>query len=396
MQPQPSPESLSAGQMFRIAKVAFIGATIVGLTIVAGLSGCSKAPVERKLSALPVHVLPAREPQPADFAEAPRLLGAVRGDVETTLSFRMGGLIEWIGPDNDSRGWREGTVVKAGAPLARLIDTDFQSAVSAAQAAVERERAAFERTQKLVADKVVSPQDFDRAKAAADAAEAELRKAKQALADSIIMAPADGVILSRQMERGEMAAPGNPVLRFGDFRRMSVTLAVPDRWIGFFRVGGQIPFTVSAYEGRPFVGVISEVGVAARSTDRLFKVELKIDNADGALRSGMTASVPIVAADLISKATGKALVVPLAALSTRAVAGKAAQIIVYVVDAQNVARERVVETGEIVGSSILITGGELRSGERVISSASDELHPGAPVVVISESPTASRASLARR
>lgn len=393
---QESSESLSPGQMFRIAKVAFAGAALVGLAVVAGLSGCSKAPTQRKLAALPVQVLPAREPQPADFAEAPRLLASVRGDVETTLSFRMGGLIEWIGPDNDGRGWREGAVVKAGAPLVRLIDTDFQSAVATATAAVERERAAFERTQKLVADKVVSPQDFDRAKAAADAAEAELRKAKQALADSVITAPADGVILTRLMERGEMAAPGIAVLRFGDFRRMSITLAVPDRWIGFFREGGRIPFTVSAYEGRPFVGVISEVGVAARAADRLFKVELKIDNADGALRSGMTASVPIVAADFITKATGKALVIPLAALSTRAVPGKAAQIIVYVVDAQNVARERVVETGEIVGSSILITGGELRSGERVISSASDELHPGAPVVVISESPTASRLSFARR
>lgn len=383
--------------MLGIAKLALGSALLVGsIIIVAGLSGCSKAPTERKQAALPVHVISAREPQPADFAEAPRLLAAVRGDVETTLSFRMGGLIEWIGPDNDGRGWREGAVVKAGAPLARLIGTDYQSAVASATAAVERERAAFERTQKLVAEKVVSPQDFDRAKAAADAAEADLRKARQALTDSVILAPADGIVLSRLMERGEMAAPGNPVLRFGDFRRMSVTLAVPDRWVGFFREGGKVPFTVSAYEGRPFVGVISEVGVAARATDRLFKVELKIDNADGALRSGMTASVPIVAAELVTKTTGKSLLIPLAALSTRATPGKAAQIIVYVADEQNTARERVVETGEIIGSSILIIGGELRAGDRVIASASDELHPGAPIVVISEGPAVSRASLARR
>lgn len=396
MKIQDSSDSLTPAAAFAVGKLALAGALLVGLTIAAGLGGCSKAPVSRKQAALPVHVIQAREPLPADFADAPRLLATVRGDVETTLSFRMGGLIEWIGPDNDGRGWREGAVVKAGAPLARLIGTDFQSAVASATAAVERERAAFERTQKLVADKVVSPQDFDRAKAAADAAEADLRKAKQALADSVITAPADGIVLARLMERGEMAAPGVAVLRFGDFQRMSVTLAVPDRWVGFFREGGKVPFTVSAYEGRPFVGVISEVGVAARAADRLFKVELKIDNADGALRSGMTASVPIVAADMIAKASGRALLVPLAALSTRAIPGKAAQVIVYIVDEQNQARERAVETGEIIGSSILITGGELRTGDRVISSASDELHPGASVVVLSEGPAVSRASLARR
>ncbi len=365
--------------------------------LLAPLAACSRPAALQQPPALPVQIVIAREPVQADFADGPKLLGGIKGDVETTLSFRTGGLIDWVGADNDGRGWREGTFVKGGTVLARLNATEFESAVQSATSAVERERFNYERIKKLVSEKVASPQDFDKAKASWESAEADLRKTRQALADSTILAPQDGFIIARAMERGEMAAAGTTVLRFGDFRRMSLTLAVPDRWIGLFREGREIVFSVSAYEGRPFTGRVSEVGVAARATDRLFKVELKVENADGALRSGMTASVPVMGPEALPTGPKTPLLVPLAALTTRAVAGRSeAQLIVFVVNEEGKATERTVETGEIIGSRILVTGGELRRGDRIIISASDELHPGASVEPRAEGIASTRSALVRR
>lgn len=365
--------------------------SLLALALVASitLTGCGQSKSAAiAVAPMPVQVVTAREPQPADFAEGPRLLATIKGDVETSLSFKTGGIVEWIGPDNEGRGWREGQFVRAGTVLARLVQTEFKSAEEAAASAVERERRNWDRMQKLSTDRVVSAQDVDKAKAAWESAEADLRKTRQALTDSIIAAPQDGWLLARSLERGELAAPGSPIVRFGDFRRMSLTLAVPDRWVAAFTEGREVAFTVSAFEGRPFVARVTEVGVAARANDRLFKVELKVDNADGALRSGMTGSVPILGADPAHAATGaNALLVPLSALTTRPAAkgdgdrvnAKTPELVVMVADLQNVARERTVRTGEIVGSQILILGGELRAGERVITMASDDLFDGAPV-----------------
>ncbi len=372
-----------------------IPSTLFVVSLVLPLASCSKKASAVAAAPLPALVVTARTVTRADFADGPRLLGAIRGDVETPLSFRSAGIVEWIGADNDGRGWREGTFVKAGTVLARLVGTDFESAVQSAGAAVERERSAFERMKKLVSEKVVSPQDMDKAKAAWESAEADLRRATQARSDSVINAPQDGYVLARNVERGENVAVGAWVLRFGDFRRMSLTLAVPDRWVIGFREGMEIPFTVSAFEGRPFVGRVTEVGVAARANDRLFKVELKVENAEGLLRSGMTASIPIVGAPI--SATPAALIVPLAGLSTRASKGGGeTKLIVFVADAQNIARERLVETGDIIGSQILVTGGELQAGERVILSAADELFDGASIEPRVRAREGTAARLARR
>ncbi len=349
---------------------------------------CSRRPdaaTARKVTPLPALVAEARELRPADFADGPRLLGTIKGDVETVLSFRTGGLVEWIGPAADgANGWREGAHVRRGEPLARLVQTDFTSAVASAEAALRREEAAWARTQRLREEKVVAASDVDKARAAWESAEADLHRARQALADSVLVAPHDGFVLARGLERGEMAATGTPVVRFGDFRRMTVTLAVPDRWVGGFREGMEVPFTVSAWEGRPFMGRVTEVGVAARANDRLFKVELKVDNAPGDLRSGMTASVPVLSG--FAPTPGevgpavKPLLVPLAALTTRSEPGRAeARLIVFVADGSATARGRIVETGDILGSSILVTGGELRAGDRLVVSAADEIYDGAPL-----------------
>ena len=136
----------------------------------------------------------------------------------------------------------------------------------------------FERLQKLARQKLTSPEELDQARAAADAAEGEmhaaqefyalavagprqediaqaqaelaareanLRLAREQLADATLIAPAAGIVRDRLLEPGDMASPQNPVL----------TLALVD------------PLWVRAYVPEPDLGHIAE-GMDGRGPHR--------------------------------------------------------------------------------------------------------------------------------
>jgi RND family efflux transporter MFP subunit len=138
-------------------------------------------------------------------------------------------------------------------------------------------------------------------------------------------------------------------------------------------VGQRYVVRVSAFDGEDFQGVISEIGTAAADNNRLFRVVLKVDNADGRLKSGMTATVRLGGGTPIS---GSGFTVPLSALvaTSRSGAGSA----VFVVGADNLAHERVVKTADIVASAIVVTDG-LNAGDRVVTLGAGQLFDGAPV-----------------
>lgn len=310
-----------------------------------------------------------------------RYVGILRADRETDLSFRVPGIIERIGPPGDNEGWREGTAITNGQSLALLNQTDFESAVTNAQAWTNVYDNAFQRTHKLFLEGTVSSQEDDLASAHRKSARADLRKAEQELADSHLRAPWDGVILARYASAGEIILTGRPVLRIADLSTNSLELGVPDTLINAIKPGDQLPVEVSAFEGRPFAGHVSEVGVAAKEGTRLFKVVLKLGNADPTrrLRAGMSATVDF---GRLQPPPPDAVEVPLSALVTRP-RGGTNQLAVFVLDADARARERGVETGDIIRSSVLITRG-LKAGEQIVTFGAANLADGMKVKAVLE------------
>jgi RND family efflux transporter MFP subunit len=224
--------------------------------------------------------------------------------------------------------------------------------------------------------------EADKAKADTETAEAQLRQAEQTLLDSELRAPWDGVVFKRYVNSGETVGAGKPVLRFGDIRTMSVELGVPDRLVGMFSVDKEIDVDISALPGRPpFRGKISEVGVAASNAGRLYRVVIKVANPDGLIKSGMTATVK--ASSVAAAAAGQVLV-PLSALIAPSSGGSGegkpqTQLAVFVVN-EGKASQRLVKTGDIVASSIIVTEG-LKPNEEVVTKGASLLYDGAPVEV---------------
>src|SRR6185436_13479822 len=197
-----------------------------------------------------------------------------------------------------------------------------------ARAKAEMDQQQFEREVKLRETGAVSQQELEAAVASKTASEAALAQAEQALKDSVLLAPYDGILVARPANNGETVPVGRTVLKLADLRQMSVELGIPDRLIGRVRVGKEFPVRVTTLEASTFTGRVSEVGVAAKEGARLFRVIIKMPNPDGDLRAGMTASVAFDEAD---RFPAGASLIPMSALVSATRLKDPNQLAVFVV-----------------------------------------------------------------
>jgi HlyD family secretion protein len=288
--------------------------------------------------------------------------GTVQPTTEVEVSSELSGTLASVAVDfNDT--------VKVGQVLAALDTTKLRAQVENAGAqlasararvtqaeASAREAAATLATQQELATRgVATRKDMvgfeaadQRAAAAVDIAKADLTLA-QANLDLVsadlgkaeIRSPINGVVLDRTAEAGQIVAASfeAPVLfkLAEDLTRMQLLVNIDEADIGKVAVGNVAEFAVDAYAGRSFPAVITQVRFAPETTDDVvtYKAVLSVDNPDGLLRPGMTATATIT----VNQVAG-ALMVPNAALR-------------YAPPAQAVARQ---SSGGLVGL-ILPRGG---------------------------------------
>jgi len=204
--------------------------------------------------------------------------------------------------------------------------------VAQAAATIREARASLDRLEevaRLSGGKVPSRAELDSgratlARAVADQASAQagVQDARAGLStDQIILskasivAPADGIVLTRNVDPGNaVAASLQAVTLFivaEDLARLRLWVYVDEADVGAVQVGQDASFTVSAFASRNFPARITRVGFGSTITDNVvtYLTYLDVDNADLSLRPGMTATATIVATRRID-----VLLVPNAAL----------------------------------------------------------------------------------
>ena len=145
-------------------------------------------------------------------------------------------------------------------------------------------------------------QQIDVAKAQVAQAQSALKAIEINLAKMTLKSPADGVILTRNNEPGELASPGAAVLIVGKLTALELTVYIPESQFALITPGSQASVSVDAYPGRTFKGTVLRVADQAQFTprnvstvegrkDTVYGVRLSIDNADLALKAGMPADV---------------------------------------------------------------------------------------------------------
>jgi HlyD family secretion protein len=198
------------------------------------------------------------------------------------------------------------TLAAANAKVAQTVAT-----VKEAQATLGR----FEEVARLSGGKVPSKTELDTARATLDRAQADETAARAAVNDAqaalstdeinlskaSIRAPADGVILTRNVDPGNaVAASLQAVTLFTvaeDLKQLRLQVNVDEADVGSVAVGQKATFTVSAYPGRNYPAVITRVAYGSTITDNVvtYVTYLDVDNSDLSLRPGMTATATITA-----------------------------------------------------------------------------------------------------
>lgn len=201
-----------------------------GLTPLAACSGKDGADDPRTAAPI-VRVATAG---PASDGER-RFSGVVTARVQSDLGFRVAGKVV-------ARLVDAGQTVRRGQPLMRIDATDYALAVSAQTELVAAARARAvqtasdeKRLRGLVAAGAISAIAYDQAKAAAEAAKAQLDATEvQALVSrntagyAVLVADADGVVVETLAEPGQVVAAGQPVVRLAHAGPREATITLPE------------------------------------------------------------------------------------------------------------------------------------------------------------------------
>jgi HlyD family secretion protein len=119
-----------------------------------------------------------------------------------------------------------------------------------------------------------------------------------------VRTPINGVLLTRAIEPGEIAAPGGTLLVVGDLRTLTLTVYIPEDRYGQVSLGQTYPVAVDSFPGQSFSGRVTNIANQAEFTPRnvqtvqgrkntVYAVSLTLDNPDLALKPGMPADVTI-------------------------------------------------------------------------------------------------------
>jgi len=357
---------------------------MLGLVAVLVVLGLAAVRVKRSREKADARPLPAVAPAVEVAAvtqgvvsETRHFLGEVSGAEEALLSSRILAPVTRVAV-------REGDHVRRGQVLVSLEAGELDTAVRASSAGVSSAEAAF-RTQRdasardriLFEAKAVSQEGWDRSRANEAAAQSRLVAARETLdaaqrrmGYASIVAPFDGVVSRRDVDPGDLAAPGRTLLVVVRGSGVRVRVKLPAEMLGGV-VTGQ-PIWLDASNSR-VEGRITRV-FPAMDASHLATVEADLAKAPPGLVAGATLGVDV------QVASAEGLVVPSRAL----LEGEAGAFVFRVTDGRT--HPISVRTASRSQDGVVVTG-PLRVGDRVVLAQPARLMTlaeGTPVSIASE------------
>ncbi|HEY4342220.1 MAG TPA: efflux RND transporter periplasmic adaptor subunit [Steroidobacteraceae bacterium] len=333
-------------------------------------------------------------PKPSDPTGSELILpGSVQANIDAPIYARTSGYLKrWL-VDIGAR-------VKAGQLLAEIDTPEVQQQLSQAEAELANAEAnskiasvTAERWESLRKTDSVSRQDADEKASLADASKAQLQSARanlQRLRDlsgfQRIVAPFDGVITARDTDVGRLIAAGGgtgpELFRISDERQLRLYVRVPQAFAPQMGPKTTAVVTFPDHPGKTFIATMDSTASAIDPTTNTLLVQLKVDNASGALLPGAYADVHF---KVPAGAQGLALQLPANTLLFRSDG-----IHVATVDASGQVSLKPIIIGRDYGSAIEVVNG-LTPEDVVILSPPDSLLDHARVRVAAASKPAAGA-----
>lgn len=334
--------------------------------------GCSAESVPEKPS---VRVLAQRVVQVPGRAHS-LMSGDVQARFVSDLAFPSTGKVVQLAVDVGDR-------VVAGQVLGRLDPVELRATlelseadVQALQARVELARADHARQARLLPKGYTNRNEYERAQAALQGAEAELRTAtarrqvaRDALADADLLALADGVVVARPVAAGEVVQAGQVVLSLAHDAAPEAVFDWYEKLPAGLQVGAPIHLYSLNEPAREIIGQVREIAprVSARSGTLRIRVSLSDEAARWPLGTVVVAR--------LNEPLGPVAVLPWAALSR-----DQGQPAVWRIDAQQRVSLAPVEVARYESGRVLVAAG-VQDGDLVVAQGGQLLYPGQRVEV---------------
>lgn len=309
--------------------------------------------------------------------------GKAQAARQASLSSNVQGPVAWVSPSLEA-----GAYVKAGEPLLRLELADFETAVARSRATYEQASAEAEfaaadlaRITELAAKRLASESELQNAERAATVTSARLADAEAALEQSeldaersILRAPFNAVVASRDVELGQFVNRAQSVAVLFDADSVDVRVPLAIRQLGYLDVPMGFRGEFESVQA-PKVELVGSYGGKQYIWEgKLLRTEATIDPNSNTVQSIIRIEQPT--ADL----GGETIPLPIGLFVEARIAGKLVEDIislprsairnnsqVLVVDAENKMYYRDVDIFRLEQDRVLISGG-LVPGEKICTS----------------------------
>jgi membrane fusion protein (multidrug efflux system) len=202
-----------------------------------------------------------------------------------------------------------GAKVTAGQVIAEIEAPDLdqqllqaRADLASQEASAKLSEATLTRRKSLIASNFVSMQEIDERtadlsnkKAAVNSGQANVERLEALAGYKKISAPFDGVVTSRDTDVGALinagGGSGPPMFTISDISKLRVYVNVPQNYVPAIRIGARAVISVPEYQNRTFQATVEASSQSVDVGSGTTRMQLALDNSDGALMPGGYASV---------------------------------------------------------------------------------------------------------
>ncbi len=347
------------------------------------LTACRKPAPARQMDAEPdVAKVQVHEIKPRTWRQTIRTFGRIEAAEKVTISAEISGKVNEV-------LFEEGDQIQGGQKLvsfdlseSRMQLKQAEGNLSGVTARLNEARTMLARREDLYKQRAIAKEQLEAARtnvAALEATFAQLSVGRNLARHNIkrgqLHSPVSGTVVSRNVDAGEVALPGQTLAVIHVTDTMRVTTWVTQEEINTVRTGIECQVTTTGARGRTWQAHVESVGNAANPGTGNFPVRLTVNNSDGLLKAGMSAMVTLTGLE-----TNDAIVIP-----ETAIVDRNRKRVVYLLDKDRAREVEPVLAAGSTGSIRQVLHG-LNVGDRVIVGGIDNVADGTPVEVTGSIP----------
>lgn len=339
---------------------------------------------------------------PAQAITALNATGRVTAQRKAAVSTKATGRLEFLGV-------LEGSVVKEGDILARIENKDVTATQDQARAGVRAARANLEqglaemrdaqsnltRSEDLAKKNFISGATLDTAKARYDkaraavaslngaigVAEANMRATAVSVEQTLIRAPFDGVVLTKNANVGDIITPFSSaadskgaVVNMADMSTLEVEADVSETSISKISVGQPVQIQLDAFPDLRMPGKVSRTVPTVDRSKATLLVKIEFVERDPRVLPDMSAKV-----SFLTRALTETEKKPVTAVQAAAVAKRDGKDVVFLIE-ENIAKQTPVTVAGKIGDLVQVSG--VKPGDKVVLTPTEKLKDGAAVAIV--------------